>query len=124
MNHDESIFTLFLRGGPLQLLVATLISILAFYHFALSLRIILRRRLPITAGFHALLLFASPTIVVLLVFVLVPTTLPIFLVGIDADEPIRHSLGQTSFFGGLCLFTFIPNMLLAIIALLRSERSA
>lgn len=122
---QRGFLALLLESGPLQLFLAILLIAIGIYHFTLSLRVFLRRRAPVSAGIHSILLFSGPCIVLLLVMVIVPTTLPgYFVVGIDEGEPLRHSLRQTAFFGLLCLGSFVPNLLLAISCLFRSERNA
>ncbi len=116
----ERIFTPLIQSGPLQLLLALLIVVIGLFHFWISIRTLLRRRVPVEAAFHAMLLFSGPCITLLLLFALLPTEIPgLFIVGIDADEGLKHTLKLTSFFGWLCLATFVPNLILAIVTLIR-----
>lgn len=121
----ESIFTPLIQSGPLQIFLALLIVSIGLCHFWLSFRTLLRPRAPVEAALHAILLFSGPCITFLLLFALLPTEIPgLFIVGIDADEGLKHALKLTSFFGWFCLATFVPNLILAIVTLIRSQQSA
>ncbi|HEX8310935.1 MAG TPA: hypothetical protein VF614_06445 [Chthoniobacteraceae bacterium] len=119
MSHDESLLSLFFSTGPVQLFLAALVVAIGIYHFAMLVRILVRSREAVTVGFHALLLFAGPCIVLLQVLAFLPTTLPIFLYPIDAREPIVHSLAVASVLGALALLIFIPNLCLTLLAICR-----
>ncbi|RYD84394.1 MAG: hypothetical protein EOP84_05630 [Verrucomicrobiaceae bacterium] len=120
---QRSILAPLLESGPLQLFLALLLVAIGIFHLTLSLRILLRRRPPVSAGIHAVLLFSGPCIILLLVMAILPTTLPgYFIVGIDEEEPLRRGLQQASWFGLIGLGGFVLNLLFAIPCLFRSER--
>jgi hypothetical protein len=122
---QQSIFAPLVQSGPLQLFLALLLVAIGVFHLSLSLRTLLGRRVPLDPAFHAILLFSGPCITLLLVFALLPTEIPgLFIVGIDAGEGLKHTLELTSFFGWLCLTTFVPNLILAVVTLNRSQRIA
>ena len=122
---QQSVFTPLVQSGPLQLFLGLLLVAIGIFHLSLSLRTLFGRRVPMEAAFHAILLFSGPCITLLLVFALLPTEVPgLFIVGIDAGEGLKHTLELTSFFGWLCLSTFIPNLFLTMISLNRSQRIA
>ena len=121
----ESIFTPVLHNGPLQLLLTMFIAAIGVYHITVLVRILLGRRAPAAAGVHAILLFAGPCLLALAVAAMLPTTFPkLFVVGIDEDEALKHTLRLTSFLGWLCLSIFIPSFVLCLLTLGRNQRSA
>ena len=114
-----------MHSGPLQLLLTLLLVAIGIYHITLSIRTLIGRGGSTSAGIHALLLFSGPCILLLSVCAMLPTTLPgLFIVGIDADQALKHTLELTSFLGWLSLGSFIPNLFLSLIVLNRSQRIA
>jgi hypothetical protein len=120
----ESIFTPVLHSGPLQLLLTPLIVAIGIYHITLSVRTLLGSRSSVAPGVHAVLLFAGPCLLILSVAAMLPTTVPkLFVVGIDEDEGLKHTLRLTSFLGWLCLGIFVPSFVLCLLTLKRNQRS-
>ena len=121
----ESLFTPVMQSGPVQLLLTIFIAAIGIYHIALLARTLLGRRTPVAAGVHAILLFAGPCLLALFVAAMLPTTFPkLFVIGIDEDAALKHTLRLTSFLGWLCLDIFVPSFVLWMLALHRHPRSA
>ncbi len=121
----HSVFTPLVESGPIQLVLAVILVAMGIFHLTLSLRSLFGSGAPLDAAFHAILLFSGPCITLLAVFAFLPTTIPgLFSVGIDADAGLKHALELTSFLGGLSLITFVPNLVLALVTLSRSQRGA
>ena len=119
------IFTSIMHCGPLQLLLATVVTAIGLYHVTLLVLTLLGRRTPAAVGVHAILLFAGPCLLLLSVVAMLPTTLPkLFLVGIDEDDALKHILRFTSFLGWISLGIFIPNFFLCLLTLNRNQRMA
>jgi len=117
-----------LGEGPLAHFFELLLIAIGIYHFTLSVRILIGRRRPVSAGVHAVLLFSGPCLVVLLILFILLTTMPGYFVnGLDqpdTPEYIRGCVHQAAMFSIIGFFCFVPNLLLAIPSVMRSERSS
>lgn len=121
-DREPSIFAE-LVSGPDQLFFTALCMAIGAYHLVLSIRILAARRPAVAPGVHAILLFSAPSLTGLSLLAMLPTTIPdLFVYGIDAEQPPRHTLRLVSALSWLSIFSFIPNLVLCLLALTRSER--
>ena len=124
-DDSRGFFFPILDSGPWNFLIAVLLVVISIYHLVLSIRTLSGRGGSSATGIHLLLLLAGPCLLFLLICATLPTTFPdLFVVGIDADEPVKATLRFISFLGYFCLGNFILNGFLVFLIFKRSARVA